>query len=177
MVDFQAILVPAKEVTSTVPNPASVTTSSETTARPAGRYGASTARKRSPVGKIIAVVAVVLVALIVIFLARLAMQREAQPISATLISHERVDDTTSRVWFDVHRDDTLVPSYCIITSLNYEHAEIGRRDVVIPPGGEEHTRMSVDIPVRDLPVSGGVYGCSTTLPDYLDAESTHTQAR
>ena len=105
------------------------------------------------------------------------MQNRAQPITASLISHERIDDSTSRVWIDVSRNDPAVPGYCIITSLNYERAEIGRRDVVLPAGGEELTRMYVDIPVRDLPVSGGVYGCSTTIPSFLDADTEFVEAR
>ncbi|EFK54369.1 DUF4307 domain-containing protein [Corynebacterium genitalium ATCC 33030] len=148
--------------------------------RPAARYGSEQPRRTSGTsGKVVAVVAVILVALIVVFLGRYVMQRQAQPISATLVSHERVDDTTSRVWFDVQRDDSAidVPSYCIITSLNYDMTEIGRRDVVIPPGGEKQMRMHVDIPVGDQPVSGGVYGCSTTFPSYLDTEAAHTAAR
>lgn len=149
-------------------------------ARPTERYGK--ARKNRPsksAGKVIAIVAVALVALIVVALGRFILARNAQPVSAALVSHERIDDKTSRVWFDVQRDASAIdaPSYCIITSLNYERAEIGRRDVVIPPGGETHTRMHVDIPTRDLPVSGGVYGCATTFPSYLDPESTFTEAR
>lgn len=147
--------------------------------RPTSRYGTDPESQRPSgvAGKVIAVVAIVLVALMVVFLGRYVIQRNSQPISGTLVSHERIDDTTSRVWFDVERDDTSVPSYCIITSLNYERAEIGRRDVVVPPGGDTHTRMHVDIPTRDVPVSGGVYGCSTTFPSYLDPESDFLDAR
>lgn len=147
--------------------------------RPSERYGSSEPARRpsGAAGKVVAVIAVVLVALIVVAVGRYVMQRQAQPISGTLVTHERVDDTTSRIWFDVQRDDVTVPSYCIITSLNYDMTEIGRRDVVIPPGGEKQQRLHVDIPVNDQPVSGGVYGCSTTFPSYLDPDSTHTAAR
>lgn len=77
--------------------------------RPAARYGSEQPRRTSGTsGKVVAVVAVILVALIVVFLGRYVMQRQAQPISATLVSHERVDDTTSRVWFDAQRDDSAI---------------------------------------------------------------------
>lgn len=147
--------------------------------RPKARYGADqTAPRPSGVGgKVLAVAAVVLAALVVIFLGRYVIQRQSQPISASLVTHERIDDSTSRVWFDVNRKDTSVSSYCIITSLNYERAEIGRRDVVLPAGGESQQRMYVDIPTRDIPVSGGVYGCSTTMPAFLDPDSTFIDAR
>ncbi|WP_087116407.1 DUF4307 domain-containing protein [Corynebacterium urinipleomorphum] len=146
------------------------------------RYGstAATPADAAPsrtVGKIIAVVSVLFLVLILVFVGRYITQRRAEPISASLVAHERIDDTTSRVWFDVSRNDPDVPGYCIITSLNYERAEIGRRDVVLPGGGEEQTRMYVDIPVRDIPVSGGVYGCSTTIPSFLDAGEEYVEAR
>lgn len=157
----------------------------EHTGRSRARYGTSaptsaTATNPAPsrgTGKIIAVVSVLFLLLILVFAGRYIMQRRAEPISASLVSHERVDDTTSRVWFDVSRHDPDVPGYCIITSLNYEMAEIGRRDVVLPGGGEKQTRMYVDIPVRDIPVSGGVYGCSTTIPSFLDAGAEYVEAR
>lgn len=152
------------------------TTSGRTRARYGTANEAPTASSRTA-GKIVALVSVLFLLLIVVFTARYIMQRRAEPISANLVSHERVDDTTSRVWFDVSRNDPSAPGYCIITSLNYEHAEIGRRDVVLPAGGEKVTRMYVDIPVRDLPVSGGVYGCSTTIPSFLDAEAEYVEAR
>ena len=149
--------------------------------RTRARYGTSTATADAApsrtAGKIVAVVSVLFLVLLLVFAGRYIMQRRAEPISATLVSHERIDDTTSRVWFDVSRNDPSVPGYCIITSLNYEHAEIGRRDVVVPAGGEKQTRMYVDIPVRDQPVSGGVYGCSTTIPSFLDAEAEYVEAR
>lgn len=143
------------------------------------RYGtaAPDTTRSVTAGKIVAIVSVLFLVLILVFAGRFIMQRRAEPISASLVSHERIDDTTSRVWFDVSRNDTTVPGYCIITSLNYEHAEIGRRDVVIPAGGDNQTRMYVDIPVRDQPVSGGVYGCSTTIPSFLDAEAEYVEAR
>lgn len=146
------------------------------------RYGSTPAAAANPAssrtaGKIIAIVSVLFLVLILVFVGRYITQRRAEPISASLVAHERIDDTTSRVWFDVSRNDPEVPGYCIITSLNYEHAEIGRRDIVLPGGGEEQTRMYVDIPVRDLPVSGGVYGCSTTIPSFLDAGAEYVEAR
>lgn len=151
----------------------------EHTGRTRARYG-TTAAEAAPsrtAGKIVAVISVLFIVLIVAFAGRYIMQRRAEPITAELVAHERIDDTTSRVWFDVSRNDPAVPGYCIITSLNYDHAEIGRRDVVLPAGGEEHTRMHVDIPVRDVPVSGGVYGCSTTIPSFLDADEEFVEAR
>lgn len=160
----------SKPSTPTTPTRARYGEQDEQATRPASNTAA---------GKIVAIIGVILVAAIVFMLGRYVIARQQQPISATLVSHERIDETTSRVWFDVERkEDTLTqPSYCIITSLNYDMAEIGRREVVIPAGGERITRMHVDIPVGEPPVSGGVYGCATSLPSYLDPEADHSQAR
>lgn len=157
------------------PDSSSATTPDDTRAR----YG-SASEKSAPsitAGRIIAVISVLFVVLIVVFAGRYIMQRRAEPITANLVAHERIDESTSRVWFDVSRNDPSIPGYCIITSLNYEHAEIGRRDIVIPAGGEKEMRKYVDIPVRDVPVSGGVYGCSTTIPSFLDADTEFVEAR
>lgn len=145
--------------------------------RPASRYGsdssASSPLPKKPggiAGKIIAVVAVLVVIAVVLAVGRYMMNRNAVDVSAAMVSHERIDDETMRLWVDVTREDTTVPSYCIVTSLNYGMAEVGRREFLVPAGGETVERFEVDIPSRDLPVSGGVYGCSTSMPSYLTVE-------
>ena len=148
--------------------------------RPSARYGNKPASQGGGVaGKVVAIVSVILVGLLVFMLGRYVMQRQEQPIAATLIAHEQVDETTSRVWFDVERKEDAMkePSYCIITSLNYDMAEIGRREIIIPAGGESIQRMHVDIPVNEPPVNGGVYGCAVTMPPFLDSTADNPEAR
>lgn len=140
--------------------------------RPASRYG--TSESASPIGqpkgiasKVVAIGGVILMAAIIIAVGRYIINREDQAVSITMASHERVDDSTMRLWVDVTRDDTTVPSYCIVTAIDYSMAEVGRRELLIPTGGNAVQRIQVDIPSRDLPVSGGVYGCSTTIPSHM----------
>ena len=44
-------------------------------------------------------------------------------------------------------------------------------------GGEQHSRIAVDLPVREPLVSGRIYGCSENLPFYMDPESSFYAAR
>lgn len=143
--------------------------SSPAAPRPESRYGSDrTPQKPGGVGgKIVAVVGVLLIAAIIIALAQFLANRDNRDVTISMVSHERVDDSTMRLWVDVTRDDPDVASYCIVTAINYEMAEVGRRELLIEPGGDPIQRFQVDIPSRDLPVSGSVYGCSTIIPDHL----------
>ncbi|NLF92138.1 MAG: DUF4307 domain-containing protein [Corynebacterium marinum] len=136
----------------------------------AARYGADRTPKteRNLGGKMIAIVAVVLIVGLAVAVARyLAADNERGDVTISMVSHERIDDQTMRLWVDVTREDPDVESYCIVTAINYEMAEVGRRELLIAPGGDPIQRFQVDIPSRDLPVSGSVYGCSTLIPDHL----------
>ncbi|HHU67402.1 DUF4307 domain-containing protein [Corynebacterium sp.] len=136
----------------------------------AERYGSD----RSPgtgsnfSGKMIAIVTVVLMAGLAVAIARyMAADAQSGDVRIEMVSHERTADDNMRLWVDVTRKDPDVLSYCIVTALNYEMAEVGRREILVEPGGDALQRFQVDIPSRDLPVSGSVYGCSTSVPPYL----------
>ena len=62
-------------------------------------------------------------------------------------------------------------------AVDYDHAEIGRREVVLPAGGEAMQRIPVDMPVSGDLASGRVYGCSERIPAYMDAQSAFYAAR
>lgn len=138
--------------------------------RPESRYGVDrTPRKpRGIGGKVVAILGVVLLVGIVFAVGNFMMNRGTTEVSVSMASYERIDDDTMRLWVDVSRDDTSVPSYCIVTAINYAMAEVGRREIIMPPGGEGIERIQVDVPSRDYPVSGGTYGCSTNMPAHLD---------
>ena len=141
------------------------------------RYGADAEKSSNLPGRIVAIAAVLLVGFMIFAVARVVSDRSAQPISADFISQERVDDATSRLWIDVTRDDPEVPAYCIVIAVDYDHAEIGRREVVLPAGGEAMQRIPVDMPVSGDLASGRVYGCSERIPAYMDAQSAFYAAR
>lgn len=132
---------------------------------PSASYGEPT--NRGVVGPIIAIGAVLFVIALGVVASQYFQKVSAVNVSATTAGFELVDDTTLRVNVDVSRDNPNVTSYCIITSMNYDKAEVGRREFVIEPGGAKTQRFQVDIPSRDVPVAGKVYGCSTKLPAHL----------
>lgn len=141
--------------------------------RPSERYGTqqNPLKPRGIGGKIIAVLMVIGLLVGIVAIAQYFNNRTSIPVSASMVSYERQDDDTMTLWVDVTREDPSQPSYCIVTALNYAMAEVGRRELIMPAGGEEQTRMEVDIPTRDLPVSGSVYGCSVIIPPYMDVEN------
>lgn len=138
--------------------------------RPTERYGKDRAPQtgRNLSGKMVAIVAVVLLIGLAVAIARfMAADAQRGDVTIEMVSHERVADDTMRLWVDVTRKDPEVLSYCIVTALNYEMAEVGRREILVEPGGDAVQRFQIDIPSRDMPVSGSVYGCSTSIPPYL----------
>lgn len=141
--------------------------------RPASRYGEDSRapRARGVSGKLIVIGVIILLLIAGVFGFRYLQQREEDPVSISLVTNERVDDRTMRVWVDITRTDTEVDSYCIVTALNYAMAEVGRREVLLPAGGDDVQRLAVDVPTRDYPVAGSVYGCSTDNPTYMDFDN------
>lgn len=138
--------------------------------RPESRYGAGrTPEKPSGVGgKIVAVLLVLLLILAVIAVAQYVSNRQSTDVTASMTNYERIDDQTMRLQVDVGRENPAEPAYCIVTAINYAMAEVGRREILLAPGGEELERYEVTIPTWDIPVSGTVYGCSTSIPTHMD---------
>ena len=151
--------------------------STATSPRPAERYGRNRGSGGSIGGKVVAIVSALLMIALLVVGARTIMERFNEPVRAEFISQEHIDDNTGRLWIDVDRKNPDTPAYCIVTAVDYSHAEVGRREVVLPAGGEEHSRIAVDLPVREPLVSGRIYGCSENLPFYMDSESSFYAAR
>ncbi|MBC2681975.1 DUF4307 domain-containing protein [Corynebacterium anserum] len=76
---------------------------------------------------------------------------------------------------DITRDDPSKAAYCIITALNYAKAEVGRREILLPPGGQRVTRVEMQIPTFERAHAAKVYGCSNTIPPHLSEEATARQ--
>ncbi|WP_234948555.1 DUF4307 domain-containing protein [Corynebacterium sp. CNCTC7651] len=145
---------------------------------PRSRYGSTAANTGSSVsGKVVAIFAVAMLALVVFMGIRAFTQAQSRPITAEFISQERVDDSTARLWIEVDRKDVEQDAYCIVFAVDYEHNEIGRREVVIPAGGEKLQRLAVELPTRSPVASGRIYGCSQQIPFYMDTGTTYLSAR
>lgn len=141
------------------------------------RYGAAGSEAKGASGKIIAIFAVAMLVLVLIMAGQAIMRSQSRPVTAEFITQERIDDSTARLIIDVNRKDTTKDAYCIIFAVDYNHAEIGRREVILPAGGEKRQQLAVDVPTREPVVSGRIYGCSQDIPFYMDTSSTYVGAR
>lgn len=122
-------------------------------------------------GKIIAVITVAIVLAAAFFAAKYFMDKQKVNASISYVSHEIISDDKTRVWVDVTRNRPEEPAYCIVQAYDYDKAEIGRREVPLPPGTEKSQRIGVDIATTRRGVAGGVYGCSSEIPSYMDLEN------
>lgn len=92
-------------------------------------------------------------------------------VTGDAAGYETLSDDAMRMTVDITRDDTDKPGVCIVSALNISKAEAGRREAIVPAGGSETTRLVVDIPTHSRPVGAEVYGCGSTAPSYLDADT------
>ena len=120
------------------------------------RYGSS--RSASISGKVI-IIGVVLVLVISGLYMWNQWRNESSPdVSISSAGFDRPNDSLLNFTVDVTRDDASRAAYCIVTALDYDKNEVGRREFVIPSGGRA--------------VAGKEYGCSTEIPGYLDNSDT-----
>ncbi|MEZ2189383.1 DUF4307 domain-containing protein [Corynebacterium sp. CCM 9204] len=136
---------------------------------PTDRYAVTADGSRGNLsGRIIAVGAILFLVVAVVVTVQYFQKTAAATVNATTSGFERAEDeSTLRVFVDVTRKNTEADSYCIIQALDYDKIEVGRREFMIPAGGDATERYTVDVPTRGLPVAGKVYGCHEKVPAYL----------
>ncbi|WKD61553.1 hypothetical protein CCICO_07665 [Corynebacterium ciconiae DSM 44920] len=122
-------------------------------------------------GKLIAVGAVIFAIVAVVVIVQYFNKLQAGSVDGQVTKYERVEDNLITATVDITRDDVDKPAYCIVTAMNYDAVEVGRREIYIPAGGERTTRHDTSITTRDIPVVADLYGCSNTIPDYLKGDS------
>ncbi|MEY6450083.1 DUF4307 domain-containing protein [Corynebacterium pseudotuberculosis] len=118
-------------------------------------------------GKLLAVLILVIVAAIAVALIKFVQKDRQTKISGQIANVMQVDDNNFKLTVDVTRDNTSIDHYCIVTALDYEMAEIGRREFFLPSGGDKTQRIEVPIKTSKGAVSGNLYGCSGSIPFYL----------
>ncbi|MCK7642860.1 DUF4307 domain-containing protein [Corynebacterium sp. P6145] len=136
---------------------------------PADRYAVTADGSRGNLsGRLIAIGSVLFLIAAVVVTVQYFQKTSAATVNATTSGFERADDeSTLRMFVDVTRKNTDTESYCIIQALDYDKIEVGRREFLIPSGGDRTERYTVEIPTRGLPVAGKVYGCHEKVPAYL----------
>lgn len=120
-------------------------------------------------------VAAVFVAIIVVgifFGFQYLQSRDDVNAQISYVSHEEIDEDTLGVWVDVTRNRPEEAAYCIVQAYDYSKAEVGRREFALAPDGRETIRAFVEIPTTAPAVAGDAYGCSSTIPPYMDTEHT-----
>ncbi|MCG7267733.1 MULTISPECIES: DUF4307 domain-containing protein [Corynebacterium] len=130
------------------------------------RYGETRNQKFS--GKIVVVILAVMLAAALTYAVTQFMRNSEADVTAQESGGEIVSDERMTMSIDVTRKDPSKPAYCIVTALDYDKNEVGRREFVVPRGGEEVERFLVDIPTRERGYAATAYGCSATLPPHLD---------
>lgn len=118
-------------------------------------------------GKLLVVLILVIAAAIAVALIKFVQQDRQTKISGQIANVMQVDENNFALTVDVTRDDTSVDHYCIVTALDYEMAEVGRREFFLPSGGNKTQRIDVPIKTSKGAVSGNLYGCSSSIPFYL----------
>lgn len=137
-----------------------------TSTLPSGRYSACNGRPRSRRTSTAAVLALGIVTGIVV--AVLAYRNfGSAPISGNDLGFSVQNSSTVSVQFSVTRDDPGRPAVCILRALSYDGSETGRREIYIPAGTTSSASYVGTVRTSQPPVVGNVFGCSFTVPPYL----------
>lgn len=132
-------------------------------------YGARDQNSRGVSGKFLVIgIVAVLIAAGVFMWSQWRNSSDAD-VTASVAGFSDNTDDSIMMNLDVTRDRTDEPAYCIVTAMNYDKTEVGRREVVVAAGGSDVTRLRIKVPTREQAVATDVYGCSTVFPSYLDA--------
>lgn len=134
------------------------------------RYDSADNRRGNLSAKLIVIGAILAAIVAAVVLWQYFSMRLSQTVDASPAGFERTADNSLSFSLDVTRKNPEEAAYCIVTALNYGKEEVGRRDVYVPAGGPSTQRLTVDIPTRDVAVAGTVYGCSASVPHYLEAK-------
>jgi hypothetical protein len=88
------------------------------------------------------------------------------PIDAQQVGFSPEANNSMKLTIDVTRDDPSRPGVCIVYVQDVTGAETGRKEILVPPGGDS-TRVSTVIRSVGKPVTANVFGCSYDVPRYL----------
>jgi hypothetical protein len=136
--------------------------------RPAARYGRQRLARNSR-RRLVAVLFVVIVAAGVA-LAFVGYQRlGTAEVKGELGGYKLLGADTVEITISVTREDPSRPAVCIVRARSVDGAEIGRREVLVPPSIADTVVVSTIVKATRQPVVGDVYGCGTDVPAYLRA--------
>ncbi|PTR30395.1 uncharacterized protein DUF4307 [Rhodococcus sp. OK519] len=85
------------------------------------------------------------------------------------VAFDIVDDRTMKIQFTVTRENPSEPAVCIIRTRSKDGSETGRREVYVAPSDSQTVEITAPVYASQQPAMGDLYGCSSTVPDYLRA--------
>ncbi|AVL99910.1 DUF4307 domain-containing protein [Gordonia iterans] len=87
-------------------------------------------------------------------------------VSGQAVGHEVLGSDAVEVRYTVNRKNPDAPVACIVRGRALDGSEVGRREVLIPPGAVQVGAQTTVYTSRP-PVIGEVFGCTTSVPAYL----------
>lgn len=136
--------------------------------RPAARYGRQRLTRSSR--RRLAIILSIVIVAAGVALALVAYQRLGTgEVKGDLGGYRLVGADSVEVTVSVTRKDPSRPVVCIIRARSIDGAEIGRREVLVPPSTAATVQVSAVVKATRQPVVGDVYGCGTDVPGYLVA--------
>lgn len=137
-----------------------------TSTLPAGRYSTPARHPRSRRTNVAIMLALgLIVGLVVTVVAYRNLG--PTPISGDSTGFSVDNDAAVTVQFSVTRDDPSRAAVCILRALSLDASETGRREMYIPPTSSTISFYRTTVRTSRPPVTGNVFGCSYTVPDYL----------
>ncbi len=132
-------------------------------ALPEGRYGARGRIPRKRTYWLVGAAALV-VGGVIAYLAYTNLG--SAPIETERTGFVNLPDNAMRMSFTVTRDEPNRPAVCIVRVRGRDGSEGGRKEVLVPPGGNP-TAMETIVRSTNEPVTADVFGCSYQVPAYL----------
>lgn len=134
------------------------------------RYGDS--RNNNFAGKILVIIFAAMIIAAGVYIVSMMTRMNEATVDGVETGGSINSDTMLTSQIDITRDDPSKAAYCIVTALNYSKAEVGRREILIPAGGQRVTRVEMEIPTFERAHAAKVYGCSNSIPPHLSEEAT-----
>jgi len=134
--------------------------------RPEARYGRPRLSGRSRRHVVIALAGLVVAAGAVV--AVVGYQRlGTSDVTGSLAGYQVIDNETASVTISVTRSDPSRPVDCIVRVRSKDGSETGRREVLVPPSGQETVQLTTKVKSSKPPAMADIYGCGPDVPGYL----------
>ncbi|WP_024332589.1 DUF4307 domain-containing protein [Gordonia hirsuta] len=106
-----------------------------------------------------------------VIIAFIGWKQFADPeVSGSATGHDVLSSNSVAVLYTVNRKNPDEAVACVVRGRAQDGAEVGRREVLIPAGDEVQIGARTVVQTSRPAVIGEVFGCTTSVPSYLQAE-------